>query len=98
MEAVYLAGATEIGSNQRELLSCVGRLSFLTPPPPPTRTLYMSFLHRSIEPMGRLTVQVVVRSWGLVGLPSTLTVNVDDDVSEGGFQVRGCFFCARVVW
>lgn len=56
----------------------------------------MSFLHRSIEPMGRLTVQVVVRSWGLVGLPSTLTVNVDDDVSEEGFQVRGCFL-ARVL-
>ena len=38
--------------------------------------------------MGKLKVHVAVRTWGLPAMLDTLTVDVEDGVSEGSFKVR----------
>ena len=43
--------------------------------------------HRQV-PMGKLKVHVAVRTWGLPAMLDTLTVDVEDGVSEGSFKVR----------
>ena len=98
IEAVWRNGKMGERAKQSESCCCLALVvSFLTHHP--TRTIHA--LPSQAESMGRLTVQVVVRSWGLAGLPSTLTVEVDDRVSEEGFQVSGdaslcaCCVCHR---
>lgn len=43
--------------------------------------------HRQV-PMGKLKVHVAVRTWGLPAMLDTLTMDVEDGVSEGSFKVR----------
>jgi len=43
--------------------------------------------------MGKLRVQVVVRSLGPLDTPSTLTVDVDDGVSEACMDDDGAGWC-----
>lgn len=43
--------------------------------------------HRQV-PMGKLKVHVAVRTWSLPAMLDTLTVDVEDGVSEGSFKVR----------
>ena len=38
--------------------------------------------------MGKLKVHVAVRTWGLPAMLDTLTVDVEDGISEGPFKVR----------
>ena len=38
--------------------------------------------------MSKLKVHVAVRTWGLPAMLDTLTVDVEDGVSEGSFKVR----------